>query len=87
MPTQQVVQMMKHRVFLPTAGVTKPRTDFDWDGNNMRVQQEVEPFPEGGEPVIIGTSSFGIGGSYGHVILEEVRPSAARVCWGKWGGR
>ena len=71
--------MMKHRVFLPTAGVVKPRTDYDWDGNNMRVQQEVEPFPEGGEPVVIGLSSFGIGGSYGHVVIEEYRPPAKLI--------
>lgn len=66
--------MMKHRVFLPTAGVTTPRTDYDWDGHNMRVQQELEPFPENGEPVVVGLSSFGIGGSYGHVIIEEYTP-------------
>ena len=75
----KIVQMMKHRVFLPTAGVTTPRTDYDWAGNNMRVQQEVEPFPEGGDPVIAGISSFGIGGSYGHVVLEEYRPPAQLV--------
>lgn len=75
----KIVQMMKHRVYLPTAGVTKPRTDFDWDANNMRVQQEIEPFPEGGEPVVAGISSFGIGGSYGHVILEEYRGSVGSM--------
>ena len=71
--------MMKHRVFLPTAGVSKPRTDYDWDGHNMRVQQELEPFPENGEPVVIGLSSFGIGGSYGHVVIEEYRPPAKLI--------
>jgi len=72
----KIVQMMKHRVFLPTAGVTTPRTDYDWAANNMRVQQEMEPFPENGEPVVVGLSSFGIGGSYGHVVLEEYRVPA-----------
>jgi len=72
----KIVQMMKHRVFLPTAGVTTPRTDYDWAVNNVRVQQEIEPFPENGEPVVVGLSSFGIGGSYGHVVLEEYRAPA-----------
>jgi acyl transferase domain-containing protein len=69
--------MMQHRVFLPTAGCTTPLKAFDWAGHNMRVQQEVEPFPEDGEPVIMGINSFGIGGSYGHAILEEYRGPAA----------
>jgi acyl transferase domain-containing protein len=63
--------MMKRRVFLPTAGVTTPLKAFDWEGHNMRVQQELEPFPPESEPgVVIGINSFGIGGSYAHCIVE-----------------
>ena len=64
--------MLRRRVFLPTAGVTKPRTDFDWAGHNMHVQQTMEPFPED-KKVVVAVSSFGIGGSYGHVIVREWR--------------
>jgi acyl transferase domain-containing protein len=66
----QVIEMLRRRVFLPTAGVIKPRTDFDWTGHNMRVQQTVEPFPAG-KKVVVAINSFGIGGSYGHVLVRE----------------
>jgi acyl transferase domain-containing protein len=26
----KVMGMLKHRVFLPSGGLTKPRKDFDW---------------------------------------------------------
>ncbi len=72
----KTIQMLQHKVFLPTAGVTTPLTAYDWAGHNLRVQQEVEPFPENGEPVVVGINSFGIGGSYGHAIIEEYRGPA-----------
>lgn len=77
----KVIEMLRRRVYLPTAGVTTPRTDFDWQGHNMRVIQETEPFGpvESTLPVLMGVNSFGIGGSYAHVIVEEYRPPAALV--------
>ena len=69
----KIVQMMKHRIFLPSAGVTCPRKDFEWIKNNMVVQQELEPFPDN-EPVTVGVNSFGIGGAYGHVVMQEYKP-------------
>jgi len=77
----KVIEMLRRRVYLPTAGVTTPRTDFDWQGHNMRVIQETEPFGpvESTPPVLMGVNSFGIGGSYSHVIVEEYRPPAALV--------
>jgi acyl transferase domain-containing protein len=62
--------MFKERVFLPTAGVGTPLTNFDWSGHRMAVQQDVEPFPSD-RLVSVAASSFGIGGSYGHIILRE----------------
>jgi len=56
----QVIEMLRRRVFLPTAGVTEPRKAFDWDGHNARIQMEAEPFSEGHPPVIVGVNSFGV---------------------------
>lgn len=36
----------------------------------------MSPFPSDGQPVYIGVSSFGIGGSYGHAILMPYVPLA-----------
>lgn len=41
----KVLEMFRHRAFLPTAGVTLPRQDFDWGGQHMIVQQDTTPFP------------------------------------------
>ena len=68
----KIVQMMKHRTFLPSAGVTCPRKDFEWEKHNMIIQQEAEPFPDD-EPVTVGVNSFGIGGAYGHVVVQEYK--------------
>jgi acyl transferase domain-containing protein/NADPH:quinone reductase-like Zn-dependent oxidoreductase/thioester reductase-like protein/acyl carrier protein len=68
----KIVQMMKHRTFLPSAGVTCPRKDFEWVKHNMVIQQECEPFPDN-EPVTVGVNSFGIGGAYGHVVMQEYK--------------
>ena len=74
----KIVQMMKHRTFLPSAGVTCPRKDFEWVKHNMVIQQECEPFPDD-EPVTVGVNSFGIGGAYGHVVMQEYKaPEAVR---------
>jgi acyl transferase domain-containing protein len=62
--------MMNQRMFLPTAGVTTPRRDFDWEGRHMRLQMEPEPFPTN-KRVVIATNSFGIGGSFAHVVFRE----------------
>ncbi len=32
----QAIEMLRHRTFLPTGGLTKPRKDFDWDGSNIK---------------------------------------------------
>lgn len=66
---------MRRRVFLPTAGVTTPRKDFDWVRSNLALQMEPEPFPDD-KRVIMGVNSFGIGGSYAHVLLREYKVGA-----------
>jgi acyl transferase domain-containing protein len=55
------VEMLRRRAFLPSAGVTRPRLDFNWRGNNIVLQREEEPFPEDDAPLYIGVNSMGIG--------------------------
>lgn len=75
----KVIEMLQRRVYLPTAGVTKPRSDFDWVANRMAIIQEEESFSETSKvPVVMGVSSFGIGGSYAHVVVEEFFPKPAK---------
>lgn len=71
------VQMMVNRQFYPTAGVEVPRKDFDWKKYNIIPQQTVEDFPED-KQVIIGCSSFGVGGSISHFVFAECDERLAR---------
>lgn len=62
--------MFQKRGFLPTAGVETPLENFDWSTHHMILAQDVEPFPLD-KRVVMAVNSFGIGGSYGHIILRE----------------
>ena len=67
----KAVEMIRSRKFFPTGGCDIiPRTDYDWDGNNIHLLRDVEPFPPN-EQCYIGVNSFGIGGSYAHTIITE----------------
>ena len=39
----------------------------------MKVETEVEPFPERDDSVIISINSFGFGGANGHCVVEEYK--------------
>jgi hypothetical protein len=57
--------MVSRRVFYPTTGVTRPRLDFNWLGNNIKLQMDEEPILDDGQPLYIGVSSMGIGEGQG----------------------
>ena len=64
-------EMIRQRTFFPTGGrAITPRTDFDWEGNNIRLCLESEGFPVN-EETFIGVNSFGVGGSYAHAVITE----------------
>ena len=69
----KVVLMMQRRTFAPISrNFTAPNPEIDFEGQNLHVQTECEPFPE--RPVLVGINSFGFGGASGHCILREYRP-------------
>ena len=70
--------MMQRRTFAPTSkNHLVPNPEIDFDRCPMRVQTEVEPFPE--HPVVVGINSFGFGGANGHCVLREYRPARPRI--------
>ena len=74
----KVVLMMRRRTFAPTSkNFQMPNPEIDFDSCPMRVQTELEPFPE--HPVVMGINSFGFGGANGHCVVREYRPSRPRL--------
>ena len=74
----KVVLMMQRRTFAPTSkNFLVPNPEIDFDSCPMRVQTEVEPFPD--HPVVVGINSFGFGGANGHCVIREYRPARSRI--------
>ena len=74
----KVVLMMQRRTFAPTSkNFVVPNPEIDFESCPMRVQTEIEPFPE--HPVVIGINSFGFGGANGHCVVREYRPARPRI--------
>ncbi len=74
----KVILMMQRRTFAPTSkNHLVPNPEIDFDGCPMKVQTEIEPFPE--HPVVVGINSFGFGGANGHCVVREYRPEHPRI--------
>ena len=74
----KVVLMMQRRTFAPTSkNHLVPNPEIDFDRCPMRVQTDIEPFPE--HPVVVGINSFGFGGANGHCVVREYRPARPRI--------
>ncbi|GAA0280040.1 hypothetical protein GCM10010302_17240 [Streptomyces polychromogenes] len=74
----KTVLSLQHRTLLPTVHFDRPHPGHGLDGSRFRVLTEAEPWsgPEG--DMLAGVSSFGIGGTNAHLVLQEPpRPPAA----------
>ncbi|WP_430787958.1 type I polyketide synthase [Actinoplanes sp. G11-F43] len=61
---------------LPPSLHTTPTSGFDWESAGLRLVADRTPWPAGGPVRRAGVSSYGVGGSIAHVIVEEP-PAAA----------
>ncbi|MFF3504977.1 beta-ketoacyl synthase N-terminal-like domain-containing protein [Streptomyces sp. NPDC003247] len=62
--------MLHHRVFVPTPHFSRPNPALDLDASPFRVSTEYRPWEQAGSR-LAGVSSFGIGGTNAHLVLEE----------------
>ncbi|PYC69276.1 beta-ketoacyl synthase [Micromonospora arborensis] len=67
---------LHHRQFVPTAHFRRPNPMLDLANTPFRVCTEVEKWPDRGTP-LAAVSSFGVGGTNAHVILEAA-PTRSR---------
>jgi acyl transferase domain-containing protein/NADPH:quinone reductase-like Zn-dependent oxidoreductase/NAD(P)-dependent dehydrogenase (short-subunit alcohol dehydrogenase family)/acyl carrier protein len=76
----KVALAMRHDKIPASLHFEKPNPHIDFDGNRIEVVSRPRPWPgPEGAPRCAGVSSFGYGGTNGHVILESLPRSAARL--------
>ncbi|MFI0897250.1 SDR family NAD(P)-dependent oxidoreductase [Streptomyces sp. NPDC020983] len=66
-----------HRELPPSLNFRRANPAIPLDELGLRVQQEHSPWPRPERPLIAGVSSFGMGGTNCHVVLEQGAPAAA----------
>ncbi|MFI9811908.1 type I polyketide synthase [Saccharothrix variisporea] len=67
----KAVLALRHAEIPPNAVFTTPNPNIPWDTNGLRVVDRTTPWPRRGEVRRAAVSSFGYGGTVGHVVLEQ----------------
>ncbi|WP_330336144.1 type I polyketide synthase [Streptomyces sp. NBC_00557] len=67
----KTILALQHRELPPTLNHETPNPDIPLDTLRLRVQTELGPWPRPDTSLMAGVSSFGMGGTNAHVVLEE----------------
>lgn len=67
--------MLNHRRLVPSLHFKTLNPHIAAANLPLRVQTEASPFPDTGGVLVAGVSSFGLGGTNAHVVLEELSPA------------
>ncbi|MEV8513819.1 beta-ketoacyl synthase N-terminal-like domain-containing protein [Dactylosporangium sp. NPDC051484] len=66
----KTVLAMRHRLLPPSLHAT-PTPEVDWDRSGLRLVAKRTPWKVGERPRRAGVSSYGVGGTIAHLILQE----------------
>jgi acyl transferase domain-containing protein/aryl carrier-like protein len=67
----KVLLSLKHQMIPPSLHFQSPNPNINFDELPLRVQKTLAAWPKSSEPLIAGVSSFGMGGTNAHVVLEQ----------------
>ncbi|HEY6794444.1 MAG TPA: beta-ketoacyl synthase N-terminal-like domain-containing protein [Kineosporiaceae bacterium] len=79
----KTVLALKHRVLPPSRHFLRPNPEIDLGSSRFRLITRPEPWPEDGHRRRAAVSSFGIGGTNAHLVLEEPPSSPPPSCAGR----
>ncbi|OBU85975.1 beta-ketoacyl synthase N-terminal-like domain-containing protein [Chromobacterium subtsugae] len=72
----KMVLALRHGVIPPTLHFQRPNPQLDFDGSPFYVNTRAQPWPaRAGRPRTGGVSSFGIGGTNAHAVLQQYLPA------------
>ncbi len=72
-----------HEQLPATLHFTKPNPQLDFSKTPFEVNAELRPWKRGEQPRYAGVSSFGLGGTNAHIILEEAPKRTAEPQFGR----
>ncbi|WP_437759724.1 SDR family NAD(P)-dependent oxidoreductase [Sorangium sp. So ce1389] len=70
---------IRHGMLPPSLHFQEPNPHIPFEALRLRVQQALEPWPEEGDRLYAGVSSFGFGGTNCHVVVEGARAQRAEL--------
>jgi acyl transferase domain-containing protein/thioesterase domain-containing protein len=80
----KTVLMLKHKEIVPSLHFETSNPNIDFDNSPFYVNTCLKKWESAGYPRIAGVSSFGIGGTNAHVIVEEAPPMEPAVEAQSW---
>ncbi|MGW0423834.1 SDR family NAD(P)-dependent oxidoreductase [Streptomyces sp. NPDC003015] len=73
----KMIEAMRHGELPRSLYAEQPSPHVDWSGGAVRLLERARPWPERDRPRRAAVSSFGIGGTNAHVIIEEPEEAEA----------
>jgi phthiocerol/phenolphthiocerol synthesis type-I polyketide synthase E len=73
----KVALMLRHRTLVPTVHFRSPNPELEIETSPFRVAADTRPF-DGDGPLLAGISSFGMGGTNSHAVLESAPVTPSR---------